>query len=75
MRNGGLHVLASRFAVSMCCVSVGLSGVVIAFSQLRCCLKVVVRRRNVMRRREMMVLARHVSFGVSHDDVLQWMNG
>ena len=69
MRNGGLHMIACRFAVGVCGVSVGFSGGVIAFGQLRCCLKMVVRRSDVVGRGKMMMFARHVSFGVSHDDV------
>lgn len=69
MRHGAFHMFACRLAVGVCSVSVGFSGGVIAFGQLRCCLKMMVRSSDVVRRCKMMVFARHVSFVVSHDDV------
>ena len=74
MRHGGFSVLACGFAVCMCGSAVSFRCVVIALCQFCRCLKMVVGRCDVMRRRKVVVLARHVSFGVSHDDVFRWMN-
>lgn len=74
IRYGGLSVLACGFAVCVCGSAVSFRRIVIAFSQLRRCLEVVVGSSDVMRRRKMVVLARHVSFVVSHDDVFRSMN-